>query len=57
MKFPETKIGELAMKAEDWLAKEIEDIVVKPSPASQPPPPPPPKIPLPPRLRTRYPRN
>jgi len=38
MKFPETKIGETVMKAEDWLSKKIEDLEIKPprSPAHPP---------------------
>ncbi len=31
MKFPETKIGETVLKAEDWLSKKIEQLEVKPS--------------------------
>ena len=38
MKFPETKIGETVTKAEDWLAKKVEQLEVKPPPlAAQPP--------------------
>jgi carbonic anhydrase len=54
MKFPEMKIGEATAKAEDWLAKKIEQIeskpVAKPAPAA---PAAPPKIPLPPPIRPR----
>jgi carbonic anhydrase len=58
MKFPETKIGETVIKAEDWLAKKIEQAEIKPSsavpPAAPPPAPPePPKIPQPPPIRPR----
>jgi carbonic anhydrase len=53
MKFPDTKIGELATEGRDWLVHEIQKIEVHPS---QPlkvatPPPVAPKIPLPPPLR------
>jgi carbonic anhydrase len=55
MKFPETKIGETIIKAEDWLAKNVEKMEIKPAPATAPPPAPaePPKIPMPPPLRPR----
>ena len=56
MKFPETKIGETVVKAEDWLAKKVEQLQIKPAPpfaASPAPPPGPPKIPTPPPLRPR----
>lgn len=57
MKFPETKIGEAVTKAEDWLAKKVEQMEIKPAPpATQPQPqaaPPPPKLPLPPPVRPR----
>jgi len=55
MKFPDTKIGELASDAKNWLAQEVHQIGTKPAEApkqeSVPPPPGPPKIPLPPPLR------
>ena len=56
MKFPETKIGETVTKAEDWLAKKVEQLGVKipgatPPALPQSPLPPPQKIPLPPRIR------
>jgi carbonic anhydrase len=55
MKFPETKIGEIATEAKDWLARQAEQAkpsqapAPKPTPAPQPPSPP--KIPVPPPLR------
>jgi len=56
MKFPETKIGETVVKAEDWLAKKIGQAEIKP-PAPIPPapaaPPEPPRIPVPPPIRPR----
>lgn len=51
MKFPETKIGEAVTKAEDWLAKKVEQAQIKPPPAETPSAPP--KIPMPPPLRPR----
>jgi carbonic anhydrase len=55
MKFPETKIGEVVTKAEDWLAKEVQQVESKPpapKPAVSPAPPPvPPRIPMPPPIR------
>jgi carbonic anhydrase len=62
MKFPETKIGETVTKAEDWLAKKVQQLEIKPSqpppqttpvPASSQPAGSPPKIPLPPPVRPR----
>lgn len=55
MKFPETKIGETVAHAEDWLAKKIEQMEIKPAPAPSPSAAPaePPKIPTPPLLRPR----
>jgi hypothetical protein len=65
MKFPETKIGEVVTKAEDWLSQKIGQLEVKPSqpaapaaPAPQVPhlpaaPVVPPKIPLPPPIRPK----
>ena len=69
MKFPETKIGETVVKAEDWLGKRIESMEIKPSaapapspapaaapapvPAAPSPPPLPPRIPMPPSVRAR----
>jgi len=55
MKFPETKIGEIVTKAEDWLSSKATEVE---SAASQPPkpapvPPGPPKIPMPPPLRPK----
>jgi carbonic anhydrase len=63
MKFPETKIGEIVTKAEDWLSLKVREMEQRPAtanpptPATNPPPPiappPPPKIPLPPPLRPK----
>src|SRR5258707_5043925 len=56
MKFPETKIGETVTKAEDWLAKKIEQMEIKPPPIVPPvsaTPAEPPKIPVPPPIRPR----
>ena len=57
MKFPDTKIGETVTKAEDWLAKKVEQMEIKPSPPLTPPTPPrvaPPEPPrIPPPLRPR----
>jgi carbonic anhydrase len=52
MKLPETKIGEVVTQAEDWLTKQVQELVPKP------PPPPtapaqPPKIPQPPLIRPK----
>ncbi|HVV71893.1 MAG TPA: carbonic anhydrase [Verrucomicrobiae bacterium] len=58
MKFPETKIGEVVTKAQDWLAEKAGSLG---SPGSTPAPPPPPgappippKIPLPPPIRQKF---
>lgn len=55
MKFPETKIGEIATEAKDWLARQVEQAkpgqAPAPKPTPAPPPPSPPKTPLPPPLR------
>ncbi|MDD5140336.1 MAG: carbonic anhydrase [Verrucomicrobiales bacterium] len=54
MKFPESKIGEIAAKAGDWLAKKVEQIEAKPAPSPLPSAPSrPQKIPLPPPIRPR----
>jgi carbonic anhydrase len=58
MKFPETKIGETVTKAEDWLAKKVEQMEIGASPAVPPAsasaaPPEPPRIPVPPPIRPR----
>ena len=56
MKFPEGKIGEIASKAEDWLAHKVAELATtapeKPSEAQAPVPP---KIPLPPPIRPKMP--
>jgi carbonic anhydrase len=57
MKFPDTKIGEIATGAKDWLAKEIQQAEIKlPSAPPAPAPLAPPaarKVPYPPRLKRR----
>jgi carbonic anhydrase len=58
MKFPETKIGETVVKAEDWLAKKVGQMDFSPPPTVQPPPAPavpplPPRIPAQPPIRPR----
>lgn len=40
MKFPETKIGEAASKAGDWLSQKIGELEIQPPPPDQPAPPP-----------------
>ena len=50
MKFPETKIGETVVKAEDWLAKKVGQMEFSPQPTVQPPPAAPIPPPLPPRI-------
>jgi carbonic anhydrase len=54
MKFPESKIGEIAAKAGDWLSKKVEQAEIKTAPSPLPPAPVvPPKIPVPPPIRPR----
>lgn len=53
MKFPETKIGETVVKAEDWLAKKVGQMEFSTPPIVKPPPVEPPKIPVPPPIRPR----
>jgi carbonic anhydrase len=58
MKFPETKIGEIVTKAEDWLSQKVHEMERKPAVPPNPaapssPPPPPPRIPLPPPIRPK----
>ena len=54
MKFPESKIGEIAAKAGDWLAKKVESLETKTAPSTLPATPVmPPKIPLRPPIRAR----
>ncbi|MDB6020128.1 MAG: Carbonic anhydrase [Pedosphaera sp.] len=48
MKFPDTKIGELATQGKNWLAHEIQELESKPPEPPAAPPPVAPKIPLPP---------
>jgi carbonic anhydrase len=52
MKFPETKIGEIVTKAENWLEEKVHDLEIKTPPVA-PPSPTPPKLPLPPPFRPR----
>ncbi|MDB6064237.1 MAG: carbonic anhydrase [Pedosphaera sp.] len=51
MKFLDTKIGELATEARNWVAQEIQRTEIKPQEMEKPAPESPPKIPLPPRVR------
>lgn len=59
MKFPETKIGEVVTRAEDYLKEKVASLQVEPPPPPAPPPPlsaappVPPRLPLPPRLRPK----
>ena len=56
MKFPETKIGETVIKAEDWLGKKLGQMEIKTPPPAPPPaaaPAEPPRIPVPPPIRPR----
>jgi carbonic anhydrase len=56
IKFPETRIGETVVKAEDWLSGKIHQLEAKPASASATPaakPAAPPRIPLPPPLRPK----
>lgn len=54
MKFPESKIGEVAAQAADWLAAKVEQAEAKPAPANPPAAPVvAPKIPVPPPFRPR----
>ena len=54
MKFPESKIGEIAARAGDWLSKKVEQAETKLASSTSPPAPVvPPKMPLPPPLRPR----
>ncbi len=55
MKFPDTKIGELATEAKNWAAEEIRRSETAPVAAGNPPPAPPaPKIPLPPPIHPSF---
>lgn len=52
MKFPETRIGETVVKAEDWLQQQLNQLGGKPQAGpTQAPPPVPPKIPIPDSVR------
>jgi carbonic anhydrase len=56
MKFPETKIGETVIKAEDWLGKKLGQMEIKTPPPAPPVPAAPgepPQIPVPPPIRPR----
>ncbi len=55
IKFPETKIGEIVTRVEQWAEEKVHDLEVKPPPPrpAEPPAGPPPKLPLPPPLRPR----
>jgi len=54
MKFPETKIGEIVTRGEDWLSEKVHQIGTQaPQPAAAPTPPTPRPIPLPPPIRPR----
>jgi carbonic anhydrase len=57
MKFPDTKIGEIATKGRDWLTHEIQPAAPQPGPAPQMPAPPvmPKSAPVPPRVPPRVP--
>jgi len=48
MKFPETKIGEIASKVEQWISPNTGKVEPKPTPPTTPP-----KLPLPPRIGPR----
>ena len=55
MKFPETKIGEIVTKAEDWLVSKTKEAEASAAHSRQrvATPPVPPKIPMPPPLKPR----
>ena len=54
MKFPETKIGEVVTKTEDWLSSQVKKLEIKkPVPVPEALAAAPPKIPLPPPIRPR----
>jgi carbonic anhydrase len=55
MKFPETKIGEIVTRGENWLSEQVHQIGSQPTatPAAPQPPATPPKIPQPPPIRPR----
>ena len=54
MKFPETKIGEVVTKTEDWLSNQVKKLEIKkPVPVPEALAAAPPKIPLPPPIRPR----
>jgi len=52
MKFPETKIGEAVLKAEEWIEQKIKQVEIsQPQSASQTTAPAPIKVPLPPVIK------
>lgn len=53
MKFPETKIGEIVTKTQDWLKDKVQQLEIKPPVTPTAGQAPPPKIPLPPPIRPR----
>ena len=54
MKFPETKIGEIVTRGEDWLSQHVHKAAGQKTPATAEEPPPAPRpIPIPPRIRQR----
>ncbi len=54
MKFPETKIGEIVTRGEDWLSEKVQQIGTQaPQRTAEPAPPAPRPIPLPPPIRPR----
>jgi len=53
LKFPETKIGDIVTKVEDWVSKSSETPMTPPDSAPAAAPPLPPKIPMPPPLKPR----
>lgn len=53
MKFPETKIGEIVTKTQDWLKDKVQHLEIKPPVTPAAGQASPPKIPLPPPIRPR----
>ena len=56
MKFPDTKIGDVATKAESWVSEKLNELgseITAAAPETKPVPAPPPKIPLPPPIRPK----
>lgn len=52
MKLPETKIGEIAAKAEQWVGQQVQNLSGNPAPPTGSPAPPP-KLPTPPLIRPK----